>query len=125
MSIDYTSSAAYGVVISDEYRERVIDLAVELGYDLGEYGRDDIDYWDAVELVAEKFNLKCFTAGDSYSGETEHLIGEGVTNWQFGWTKIEPPSPTLSDTAVLKLQRLRLALDMHEEPAWYAGLHVW
>lgn len=89
----------------------------------GEYWRDDVDLHEALEFIAKHYDLQSFTAGNSYSGEVEYLIGDGVTSRTFGWTKVLPPK--LTKATEIKLYNLVRDLGSDEQPAWYAGLHVW
>jgi hypothetical protein len=92
MGVDYSASAVFGFKVSGEQ----------------------------VDWIENNTKLKCFTAGNSYDGDTQYMVGIGTTIRNFGWDR-SLKAPSEEERRELAELALKLKADA---PTWHIGFHV-
>jgi len=93
MGVDYSASAVFGIKVSSS----------DEAYD-----------------IEEDTNLDCFSAGNAYNGDTEYVIGIGVTVDEFGWDELKFPNEEQRKELADLAHRLKT-----DAPRWFVGLSVY
>jgi len=120
MGVDYSASSGYGFVLtSDDDWEA---MAEKLGV-----AYEDDDY-DILEALCSKYQVDYATAGDSYSGEVQYLIGDVRTTHIYDFESSDFTFLTKDDfdtSLHLKLKDILSILGLDRDVKFYTGLHVY
>ena len=120
MGIDYSASSGYGFVLKND--EDWEAMAGKLGV---AYEGDD---YEVLEALCSKYQVDYATAGDSYSGEVQYLIGDVRTSHIYDFQESDFMFLKKDDFNVdmfLKLEEILSTLELDRDIKFYTGLHVY
>ena len=142
MGVDYSHSAGYGIVLSQEDGDDFVAMAIKAkvkpyGYDsfdqfmaevMDEDERNDAydDDYEIVDALSRKYGLSYLVAGSSYSGELCFLLGDGHSDNNFWFEEINSvPNPINIAEIEAKLERFMIEMGISKKIAYYSGMHVY